>query len=198
MNFKETSIPANYSMDLKVKAFMDWLPEDASKIYDTLIESISQFLGRVKSKDPNKKAALVVNDLKGNFKMAGILSLHENENKEMPDNWNYVLTFDAEDISDATDIYYSNSTEFEICVGKVAWNLHGMRFIAPNYIHDMCIVAIDTLLKYLDENASEVEEKDVDLPGYFKASVSVEEGKKVMAIVPGEAMKTVAKGDYDL
>lgn len=196
MIFNETSIPANYSMDIRNKARMDIDKEEVEKLYDILIGSFSTFLSNVKAKD--KSVALVMEDLKGNFKFAGVVSYHENENKDMPGNWSYELTFDEADIKDIPVVFKTLDTKFEVVVADVAHKLHKMKIASPTYIHDIFIVCIDVLLKYLDENATEAETKEVELPSYFVASVSVVDGKKEMSIVPGDAMKRIIKDDAAL
>ena len=197
MNFKETSIPANYSLTLKDRASMDWSANDADKIYGTLIAAISQYLATVKSKKIGS-TAVVVNDLKGNFLLAGIVTYHENENADMPGNWSYELTFNESDIKDVEDIRMSTDTQFDIIAANAAFNLYSMKFMSQLYMQDMFITAIDTLIKYLDENAREGETVDVELTGYFTASVEVCDGKKIMSIVPDGAMKRVIKDDAAL
>lgn len=196
MIFTETSIPANYSMDIRNKARMDVMPEDVEALYDVFIASFSDFLANVKSKD--KPVALVMEDLKGNFKFAGIVSYHENENKDMPGNWSYELTFNEEDIHDISAIYKTLDSKFEIIVADTAHRVRKMRFSSPTHIHEIFIGCVDTLMKYLDENAVEGETKEVELPSYFVASVSVVDGKKEMSIVPGDAMKRIIKEDSAL
>ena len=196
MKFSETSIPVNYSLDLKSTRMMDWAPEDADKIYSVFTASMSKFLANVKSKDA-KSVALILNDLKGNFMMAGVVEYHENENPDLPGNWSYTMTFNEDDVKEVGTKFLTTETQFVQIVANVAHNLHGMRFVIETYIHDMFIVAIDTLKKYLDENASE-EAIDVTLDGYFVASAGIEDGKKVFAIVPSESMKVLIKEDIAL
>ena len=197
MNFKETSIPVNYALSLKDKASMDLNANDADKIYATLFSAVSRYLSAIKSKE-NKDSALVINDLKGNFLFAGIVSYHENENVDMPGNWSYEMTFNEEDIKDVKDIRLSNDTQFDIIAANSAYQLYCMKFVSHMYMHDMFIEAINTLVKYLDENAREGEVVEVELPGYFTATVEVRDGKKEFAIVPDGAMKRIIKDDSAL
>lgn len=196
MKFNETSIPVNYSLDLKSKMMFEWDPQDADKIYATLVASMSRFLAIVKSKEA-KKVALVMKDLKGNFKMAGIVEYHENETKDLPGNWSYTISFDEKSIEDA-NVFLTTETRFEQIVANVAHNLYGMMFKTQTYIHDMFGVAVDTLLKYLDDNAVEGKTVDVSLDGYAVFSTGIEDGNKVFAAVPSEAMKVIIKDDAAL
>lgn len=196
MKFTETSIPNNYSMNIRNDARMDITPDDVEMLYNVLFASFSEFLAQVKKKD--KTIALVMEDLKGNFLMAGIINYTENENKDMPGNWTYEMTFDADDIKNVDVTYKTTDTQYEVVVANTAYRVSSIRFASPTYVHDIIITAVKTLQKYLDENASETETKEVELPGYFTATVTVKNGKKKMAITPGDAMKRLIKDDAGL
>ena len=47
-------------------------------------------------------------------------------------------------------------------------------------------------------NAKEGEEVNLELPGYFVASVVIDGGEKVMSLVPDGAMKRLIKDDAAL
>ena len=65
-------------------------------------------------------------------------------------------------------------------------------------MYNIMNTAIDEITKFLDKNASETEEVEVTLRGLFTASVAVENGVKVMSIVPGEYIKQIIKNDSAL
>ena len=50
----------------------------------------------------------------------------------------------------------------------------------------------------IDTNASEKENFTIELPGYFVAEVSIEDGEKCFAMTPDGAMKELIKSDIDL
>lgn len=196
INFTESSIPSNYAIDILNNARMDIPPADVENLYKILFSSFAEFLAGVKKKD--KSAAIVVEDLKGDFKMASIVKYHENENKDMPGNWSYEHTFNEEDIKDIDDVYRILDKEFEIVTAGVAHRLCNMMFSQPTYLYDIMLNCVTTLIKYLDENATEGEVTEIELPGYFVASVGVSDGKKEMSLVPGDAMKREVKEDAAL
>jgi hypothetical protein len=195
MKLMETSIPVNYGQVILKEANLDWDPNDTGKIYDIVIMSISDFLGMMKTKDA--KIALAVKDLKGNFKMAGVVAYHPNENEDMPGNWSYELTFDEKDIEEAT-VFVSTDAQFQRVVGQTSFNLYGMKFLSPTYVSPMIEGAATVLINWLDTNAKESEEVVIEVPGYFTASVVVEGGEKIMSIVPDGAMKRLVKDDSAL
>ena len=65
-------------------------------------------------------------------------------------------------------------------------------------MYNMMNTAIDEIVKFLDKNASETEDVEVELRGIFTASVAVENGTKIMSIVPGEYIKQIIKNDSAL
>ena len=49
----------------------------------------------------------------------------------------------------------------------------------------------------LKTDVAEGDEYTIELPGFFEASVSVENGEKVFSITPKEEMKVLIKADED-
>lgn len=194
INFKDSSIPGIYSVNLRDRYNIEWIPDRVPKLYDAMIAAITGVLADKKSKTAGK-VAVTITDLKGVLKLAGIVSYHANENEDMPGNWTYELTFNAEDIEGITEIYDMNGPEFDLCFRDCIFKMHGIRFFHKDYYRDMLYVAVDTLKEFLDVNAKEDEVVDIDFPGYFTASIGIENGEKVMSIVPGDTMKTAIKSD---
>lgn len=190
----ESSIPSSYTQSLKGYG-LDWDPTITDKIYDTIIFAMSDFLSMKKSKDV--KMAVAIKDLKGNTKLAGIVAYHPNENADMPGNWSYELTFDDEDLKDC-NVFLASDNEFQRMLTYSAASLHGMRFTDPMHIQTMVIVAVNCLISWLDVNAKENEEVELEMPGYFLAAVGVENGEKVMSITPDGEMKKKIKDDAAL
>lgn len=199
MKFNESSLPELYSQVLLAggenKISMTVGAEDAYKIYEVMIASMSDFLKIVKN---NAKTAIAINDIKGNLILAGIVTYHENEDdKDMPGNYSYQFTTDAEDIKDAV-IYSIDDDRFIQITITTAHHLYGMVFEESRYINGLYVTAAETLLEWLDSNATEKEEVSIELPGYFVATVAVEEGEKVVSIIPDGAMKRLIKDDASI
>lgn len=194
MNLNDSSITTQYQQDL-VAFNLDWDPVDTHCMYGTLLIAVSEFLGDAKEK--KQPVALTIADLKGNFKLGGIVQYHPNtENPEMPGNWSYVLTFKESDITEANaKVFNSNDIYFQRFFSDAMFNKFGWSFRAFEYIQYTSITAINTLLDWLDKNADPAMVKDIVLEGYFTASVSVEKGKKEFSIVPDGAMKRLIKDD---
>ena len=72
------------------------------------------------------------------------------------------------------------------------------RFVSMEYCNNIFVEAIDTLIKFMDANATEDGEFTVVYNGVFTATVTVEGGEKIISIVPGEMIKQYIKGDNSL
>ena len=171
------------------------------RIVKAFFASSAAYLSKVKVSKIDEAVALVLTDIAGNFKFAGIVKYHENENNpDEPGNWSYEMTFDAKTLDNIEKdrnlkkLLYS-SDAFKGVFDKVAYDVAAIQFQHQSYMFDACILVIDTLLQVLDREAKEGEVVDIDLAGYFKASVSIEDGEKVFAITPDGHMKQIIKNN---
>lgn len=176
-------------------------PERITKAF---FASTSAYLSKVKVAKSDEAVALVLTDVAGNFKFASIVEYHENkDNPDEPGNWSYVMTFDPKTLDNIEKnktlkkLLYS-SDAFKAVFDKVAYDVAAIQFQHQTYMFDACLLVIDTLLQVLDREAKEDEIVDIELPGYFTASVSVENGEKVFAITPDGHMKQIIKDDTAL
>lgn len=172
-------------------------------IVKSFFASTAAYLSKVKVSDVNEAVALVLRDPSGNFKFASIVEYHENEeNPDEPGNWSYVQTFNEEDVEilekskHVTRYLYGNEA-FKSIFDKVSYDI-GVQFQHETYIYDACLLVIDTLHQVLDREAKAGEVVDIEFPGYFTASVSVEDGEKVFAVTPDGHMKAIIKDDAAL
>jgi len=187
MNFNESTIPMIYAQKMG-EADLDWDANWTRKIYEVVVTGISDFLALAKSK--NNKVAVAVRDLKGNFLMGAIVEYHSNENEDMPGNWSYEFSFDEKDLEGAT-VYLTTDTQFQKQLSATAYKME----IHIETIIELCV---SILKQWLDMNAKEAEEVNIELIGYFVASVAIENGEKVIAIIPDGAMKRLIKDDAAL
>lgn len=176
-------------------------PERITKAF---FASSAAYLSKVKVSKVDEAVALVLVDIAGNFKFAGIVEYHENkDNPDEPGNWSYVMTFsektldNLEKTKSVKKLLYSTDA-FKAIFDKVSYDIAGIQFEHTAYMFDACLLVVDTLLQVLDREAKEDEIVDIELPGYFTASVSVEDGEKVFAITPDGHMKQVIKDDTAL
>jgi len=195
MNFNETSISAKFSQDI-TNLGVDIQPQYTHYLFDSLFMAVSDFLGIVKSKDV--KTALVIADLKGNFRFAALVGYHPNENEDIPGNWSFEFTFNENDIDKNVKVYNSTDTQFLRVLATCAKDLHNFRYASPELVPDVLVLIIDTLKSWLDLNAVEGEEKTIELPGFFTASVAIENGEKIFSVTPDGNLKRLVKGDAEL
>ena len=174
------------------------------RIVKAFFAASAAYLSKVKVSKADEAVALVLTDIAGNFKFAGIVEYHENkDNPDEPGNWSYVMTFDPKTLDtieknkNLKKLLYS-SDAFKAIFDKVAYDVAAIQFQHQTYMFDACLLVVDTLVQVLDREAKENEVVDIELPGYFTASVSVEDGEKVFAITPDGHMKQIIKDDTAL
>lgn len=174
------------------------------RIIKAFFASSAAYLAKVKVTKVDEAVALVLTDTAGNFKFASIVEYHENkDNPDEPGNWSYVTTFDSKTLDNlekhkaVKKLLYS-ADDFKAVFDKVAYDVASIQFQHQTYMLDACLLTVDTLLQVLDREAKEGEVVDIELPGYFTASVSVEDGEKVFAITPDGHIKQIIKDDTAL
>lgn len=188
----ETGIFQNYSVNMANKRNMNAKTEYSEFVYEVMIASITEVLATKKKKD--EPVAFVFRDLKGNFKFGAIVS-YEEESSDMPGNWTYSFTFDEKDVADIANQTSINDPDSAIIIRNEANARHGLVFTSNTYCFDVFEEAIDTLLEYLNVNATADDVLEVEFPGYFVASVGIEDGVKVFSMTPSASMKQAIKDD---
>lgn len=191
MKLMESSIPQNLA-DKLAPLGLEWPTVQTEPFVQVLFTAMSDFLGIAKSKE-NKVALIVSKPGSDEFLMAGIVSYFPGTTEEEAGNWDYRLTFDKEDIKDCK-ILTADSVQFINIMGTTAKRLVNADLMAM-YIPSLIINTVESLIQWLDNNAKETEKESLEVPGYFIASVAVEEGEKVTSITPDGAMKRLIKGD---
>ena len=174
------------------------------RIVKAFFASSAAYLSKVKVSKADEAVALILTDVAGNFKFAGIVEYHENkENPDEPGNWSYTMTFEEKTLevlekSKAVKKLLYSSDAFKGVFDKVSYDVAGIQFEHQTYMFDACLLVVDTLIQVLDREAKEGEIVDIELPGYFVASVSVEDGEKIFAVTPDGYMKQIIKDDTAL
>lgn len=174
------------------------------RIVKTFFAAISSYLSKRKVSKEDEAVALVLQDTAGNFKFAGIVEYFINaENPDEPGNWSYTMTLNEEDLTDlekrkAVKKYLVGDDIFRNIMDKVSYDVGGFVFERDSYIYDTCLLVVDTIVQVLDHEAKEGQVVDIEMPGYFVASVAVENGEKVFSVTPDGHMKALVKSDIDL
>lgn len=179
-------------------------PDMPDRITKAFFTAVAAFLKKTKIKDPTKAVALVLSSETGEFKFAGIVRYEENEkNPDDPGNWTYTTTFNEKDLEvlegkRTVKKYLCSDDSFKNTIDTVGYDVAGVQFKQERYIYDGCMIVVETLLQILDKEAVAGETVDIEYPGLFTASVSVEGDEKIFAITPDGAMKELVKSDIDL
>lgn len=195
-DFTQTSIPSQFSINLLDKYQLNWLDARTSDIFRTLFTTIADVLKMRRDKNKSR-IGFVMKDDKGNFRLGAILNYRKPDEGEEEDsgNWYLEFTFYPEDMTDLDEEYDNHSDEFIVSAQEEAYVIASARFNSTKFMYMIFNTVIDTLVDFLDVNAIEGEEVEVTMRGVFTASVVVENGVKVMSIVPGEVIKQVVKAD---
>ena len=202
--FEETQMYQQYIVNCDTNGYAfggDDIPE---RMLKSFIAATSVYLGKVKVSDPNVAAALVLTDESGNFEFAGIVEYHENEeNKDEPGNWSYVLTLNEEDLTDLENTkevkkYLYGDDAFKVILDKVAYDIGGIEFQKDSFMYACCKILVETIVQVLDAEAVANDTVDIELKGYVTFSVSVEGDEKAYAVTPDGAMKKLIKDDAAL
>lgn len=194
--FEQTSIPGQFSINLLDNYNMGWVDTRTVDIFKVLFITIADVL-KIHQDKTKSRIGFAFKDDKGNFKLGAILNYRKPEADEEEDSGNWYIEFVLypEDMTDLDCEYDNHSAEFAICANDEANRIAYARFNQNEYMTAVFNTVIDTIVNFLDVNASEDEEVEVILRGIFTASVVVENGIKVMSIVPGEAIKQIVKAD---
>lgn len=196
-NLEETRIPNLFYTEMYQKENQEIGEHMVPKCYDSLFMAMARFLAFKKTKD--NKVAIIVRDLKNNFKMAMVIEYHKGENEETQDkgNWSIILTFDPADVESATK-YYTTDSDFNYMLATVTREMHGFKYSQGQTVPKIVELLVELLINWLNEEARPGEEVVLELPGYFVAQVEVDGDKKILGITPGENIKNVVKGDMEL
>ena len=202
--YAETEMHQAFVVNANSAGFAFGDDDRPERIFKSFFASSAAYLSKVKVSKADEAVALVLTDVAGNFKFAGIVEYHENkDNPEEPGNWSFVMSFDPKTLDTiekgkTLKKYLYSSDAFKAVFDKVAYDIGSIQFDHQSYMYDACQLVIDTLLQVLDREAKENEVIDIELPGYFTASVSVEDGEKVFAITADGHMKQIIKDDTEL
>lgn len=174
------------------------------RIIKSFFAAVATFLSKRKVSKTDEATAFVVQDINGVFKFAAFVEYHANEaNPDEPGNWSYATTFREEDLQDlekrkTVKKFLAGDPTFKQIFDKVSYDVGGFVFERETFMYDACNLVIDSLVQTLDHEAKEGEVVDVEMPGYFTASVGVENGEKVFSITPDGHMKALIKSDIQL
>lgn len=194
-NLKETAIANNLIVAVKPQGWaLD--VDEVEMPFTSTIKAISLFLGIKKNKET--AVAVQVKDLRDNVLLTAKVTCHLPEDEDQAPNWSYEMSFNDDIDLENTKVYESTDLGFYEVLNKTLRSLYGFEYINNSSANAMVVSAIKVLRDWLDNNAKENEIEEVGIDGYFVASVGVENGEKVLSIVPDGACKTLIKDDSQL
>lgn len=200
----ESSVLQNFSLQCRNNS-LDVTPDEGEWFIKVLIGGVTEFLTNVKSKTAPKTVA--ISDLKGNMLAAATVQyIIEGDDSEVAEgSWSYTWTFNQADLptnedgSLKGDKYQITDTSVIEMISRVGYDLARISFASPTFVSQMGCYFFKIIADTLDQNAPTVEDAEwaVEMPGYFVASVSIEDGKKVFAFEPSAELKTKIKNDAE-
>lgn len=197
----ESSVLQNFSLQCKNNS-LDVTPDEGEWFVKALLGGVTEFLNIVKSKAAPKTVA--ISDLKGNMIASATIQYLEGDETEAAEgSWAYTWTFNPDDLpknedgSLKGDKYQITDNQVIEVITRVGYDLARMAFTSSTFVSQMGCYFFKIVADTLDQNAPTVEDAEwaVEMPGYFTASVSIEDGKKVFAFEPSAELKVKMKDD---
>lgn len=170
----------------------------AAASFKAMMCGATAFLATVKStKTP---MALTVTDTENNFIVGAVVQYNESpeEVDETSGNWNYFWTFNKEDIPEDAVEYDIKSEKTHKIVMEAAFQYASAKYNGSQGLIEMFTIAFNTLKDYLMEAAQEGDTYELVDPGVFTAQSAVEDGEKVISIIPDGLIKKLIKDDSAL
>ena len=194
--FEKSSVVAHFIERVK-EAGYGATTQDTIDFYNSTIASMVEFLARAKSR--TNKTAIAIKDLKGNLKIAAIVTYHPNENEEMPGNWSLEFTFDKNDLDDVT-LYETTDTQYQQIALQVMHRVGNFTIENAAVLQTLYEISVDCLLHWADSNAEKEGEEAtlVTSEGYFVLSSVLEKGEKIISLDAHGNMKRLIKDDTAL
>lgn len=196
LKLMETSIPELYSRGLFDVKGLDLNAGQADKMADIFFTGASNALKDVKSKE--YPVAFVFDEPNMDLNAAGIVRFIPSENTEMPGHWNYVWTFNKEDIPDNARIVRLTDTDFQVYFRTAAAQKYVMGFVNPTTLVECGNYLMKQINQWLTDNAKADEEVGVELDGVFQARSVVEDNEVVKSIELIGETKAIIKSDADI
>ena len=191
INLKETPIPSLFCQDLKALN-LDFDMEAVLPAFESIMLTIGSFLGSMKDKE--KACAVTINNARDELELGAIVKYIPGEEEGAKGSWTLDFTFDPSDLADARIISF-NSGNIDTLLRATAAQTYGLQFNTTSGMRQSIISFAQVIKKWLDANASDKEIQELDLPGFFTASVEIVNGEKVFGFEPAEEISQKVKYD---
>jgi hypothetical protein len=195
LEFMKTSIPEAVSQTLADKS-MVFSASYVDILGYVTFAAVGDLLRTIKTLD--KPTAFVFRDESNAIIVGAIVRKIDGTDEEHPEgNWSYVWSFDAEDFTDDMNITDLGNPNTAMYFVKRAGDKYGMEYF------NGCLVPMHTafvkcLRDWLEVNAKEEEETEVELNDIFSARSQIEDGQIVLSIEPIGKFVQLIKDDADL
>ena len=194
VKLNETNIPQNFSTGMYNDKGYDLSRDHTSLVADILFTGVSECLGDIKTKE--HPVAFVFKKNNDEFIAAAVVQYIENkDDKNKAGAWSYVWTWDQDDVPKNARLVGPENAEMGVYFRGVSKNKYGAAFRDQAAIIEVTRYFLETLSKWLEENASESEEIAVEEPGVFQAAIAIENGVRVKSLVPEGEIKKLIKDD---
>jgi hypothetical protein len=194
VKLNETNIPQNFSTGMYNDKGYDISRDHASLVADILFTGVSECLGDIKTKE--QPTAFVFKRNNDEFIAAAVVQFIENEDdKSKVGAWSYVWTWNQDDVPKNAKLVGPENADLGVYFRGVSKNKYGAAFRDQAAIIEVTRYFLETLSKWLEENASESEEIAVEEPGIFQAAIAIEDGQRVKSLVPEGEIKKLIKDD---
>lgn len=154
------------------------------------------FISIVKFLQLNKKnnvpVALVFEDEKGQFLMAGLCK-YIPSGGEAAGEYNVAITFNEEDIADAEKFGNIDNTFQK--VSYIELDHLGFKIADPSFIFTAFLIIIKTIKVWIDSNNDITDQIALVFPEVAEIVVGIEDGEKIAAIVLSESIKQEIKNN---
>lgn len=194
--FEGASLTGQFALHVKDVYDLTWKLENrTADLYRVLFSSIATSLKAVQSK-ANEKTGFIYKDNNNNFKIGAIMTyIPGTEEADDGGSFNLEFTFNEADMEGMNNLIDNHADTFIRISGNEAMAIMKAGFVSVEYAYNLFEGCIDVLVSWLDRLEEGSEGKEIELAGIFTASCVIEDGKKVMSIVPGEVIKQIIKAD---
>ena len=191
---KDTKICQQVSTGLYTEIGFDVPADFVDKLLDVVVTATTEALNSLKStsfpvvfkyQKPNK-----------DFICAAMVQYFPNTDDETkPGNWNYSWTFNEADIPENASVHTPYDNELISFFRGTSISKYGFNAKESVYYGDVAVYILQTVKKWLDDNALESEENGASIDGIIQFRVSVENGEKIFAAEPDGEIKQLIKDD---
>lgn len=198
VEMKETQV---YQTIITETSLIGWdlTPTEVDMLVKITFNGITDFLSL--SKNKSVPQVVLVQDIKGNNIAFGCVSYDkaEDSDDEADGSWEYFWSFNTDDIPENATVYTIDNESVQKIIAKRGHNMCRMVVGVLNYLSIATVIILNAVRDTLDQqNVVNGETFTIDLPGFYEASVTVENGEKVFSILPKEEMKVLIKDDQSL